>query len=100
MGSLKKEEDIEQIGEDSKEAIVYVNGVRRVLPNGLAHLTLLEYLRGKGIFGFVLFWLLIRFVRVLCWWFRVICSMNGFLCVIYEGSGTVCPPTVCLSAMF
>lgn len=53
MGSLKSEEDIEQIGEEEKEAILYVNGVRRVLPNGLAHLTLLEYLRGKGIYGFV-----------------------------------------------
>lgn len=28
------------------EAILYVNGVRRVLPDGLAHMTLLEYLRG------------------------------------------------------
>lgn len=47
MGSLRKEEkELEQPGEDSKEAILYVNGVRRVLPEGLAHLTLLEYLRG------------------------------------------------------
>lgn len=47
MGSLKKEEEeLEQSEEDSKEAILYVNGVRRVLPEGLAHLTLLEYLRG------------------------------------------------------
>ncbi|MFQ6631739.1 hypothetical protein Gotur_008606 [Gossypium turneri] len=45
MGSLKKEEEMRQIGEESKEAIVYVNGVRKVLPDGLAHLTLLEYLR-------------------------------------------------------
>lgn len=65
MGSLKNEEDMEQIGEDSKEAIVYVNGVRRVLPNGLAHLTLLEYLRGKGIFWFVL----ASLVVFLCWRF-------------------------------
>lgn len=43
MGSMMKEERIE---EESKEAILYVNGVRRVLPDGLAHLTLLEYLRG------------------------------------------------------
>lgn len=63
MGSLKSKEDMEQIGEDPKEAIVYVNGVRRVLPNGLAHLTLLEYLRGKGFSGFVPFWLLISLVR-------------------------------------
>ncbi|KAK3004898.1 hypothetical protein RJ639_018720, partial [Escallonia herrerae] len=41
MGSLKNEEELE-----AKEAILYVNGVRRVLPDGLAHLTLLEYLRG------------------------------------------------------
>lgn len=46
MGSLKSEEELEQSGEESKQAILYVNGVRRVLPDGLAHLTLLEYLRG------------------------------------------------------
>ncbi|XP_062084036.1 xanthine dehydrogenase 1-like [Humulus lupulus] len=47
MGSL------EQIGggQDSMEAIIYVNGVRRVLPDGLAHLTLLEYLRDIGLTG-------------------------------------------------
>ncbi|KAK1267043.1 Xanthine dehydrogenase [Acorus gramineus] len=33
-------------GEDfADEIIVYVNGVRRVLPDGLAHMTLLQYLR-------------------------------------------------------
>lgn len=54
MGSLKNEEEMEQIVEESKEAILYVNGVRKVLPDGLAHLTLLEYLRGNNIFvGFV-----------------------------------------------
>ncbi|TYG53820.1 hypothetical protein ES288_D09G139600v1 [Gossypium darwinii] len=51
MGSLKKEEEMGQIGEESKEAIVYVNGVRKVLPDGLAHLTLLEYLRDIGLTG-------------------------------------------------
>ncbi|XP_068339834.1 xanthine dehydrogenase 1-like [Pyrus communis] len=52
MGSLRKEEkELEQPGEDSKEAILYVNGVRRVLPEGLAHLTLLEYLRDIGLTG-------------------------------------------------
>ncbi|KAB2606505.1 xanthine dehydrogenase 1-like [Pyrus ussuriensis x Pyrus communis] len=52
MGSLRKEEkELEQLGEDSKEAILYVNGVRRVLPEGLAHLTLLEYLRDIGLTG-------------------------------------------------
>lgn len=52
MGSLRKEEkELEQLGEDSKEAILYVNGVRRVLPDGLAHLTLLEYLRDIGLTG-------------------------------------------------
>ncbi|KAG4955558.1 hypothetical protein JHK84_041539 [Glycine max] len=30
----------------ANEAILYVNGVRRVLPDGFAHFTLLEYLRG------------------------------------------------------
>lgn len=43
MGSLKNEDEVDQ---QSTEAILYVNGVRRVLPDGLAHLTLLEYLRG------------------------------------------------------
>lgn len=52
MGSLKTEEDkLEMIGEESKEAILYVNGVRKVLPDGLAHLTLLEYLRDIGLTG-------------------------------------------------
>ncbi|KAF7824255.1 xanthine dehydrogenase 1-like [Senna tora] len=51
MGSLKNEEEADQILEESKEAILYVNGVRRVLPDGLAHLTLLEYLRDIGLTG-------------------------------------------------
>ena len=47
MGSLRTDEELQQqIGEDSKEPILYVNGVRRVLPDGFAHFTLLEYLRG------------------------------------------------------
>ena len=46
MGSLKNEEQLEGI-EGSAEAILYVNGIRKVLPDGLAHLTLLEYLRGN-----------------------------------------------------
>lgn len=47
MGSLKTQTEMERIEEsESKEAILYVNGVRRGLPDGLAHLTLLEYLRG------------------------------------------------------
>ncbi|PSR86829.1 Xanthine dehydrogenase [Actinidia chinensis var. chinensis] len=51
MGSLKQEDKLEAIGEESKEAILYVNGVRRVLPDGLAHITLLEYLRDIGLTG-------------------------------------------------
>nr|XP_043631064.1 xanthine dehydrogenase 1-like [Erigeron canadensis] len=47
MGSLKTEEEIE----GSKDAILYVNGVQKVLPDGLAHLTLLEYLRDEGLTG-------------------------------------------------
>ncbi|KAL2507325.1 Xanthine dehydrogenase 1 [Forsythia ovata] len=44
MGSLMTETEMERIEESqSKEAILYVNGVRRVLPDGLAHLTLLEH---------------------------------------------------------
>ncbi|CAH2076757.1 unnamed protein product [Thlaspi arvense] len=45
MGSL------EQIGGELMEAILYVNGVRRVLPDGFAHITLLEYLRALGLTG-------------------------------------------------
>ncbi|MCD7466863.1 xylitol dehydrogenase [Datura stramonium] len=48
MGTLMKEERIE---EESKEAVLYVNGVRRVLPDGLAHFTLLQYLREVGLTG-------------------------------------------------
>ncbi|CAG7859685.1 unnamed protein product [Brassica rapa] len=51
MGSLKKEGEMEQIGDEFTEAILYVNGVRRVLPDGLAHMTLLEYLRDLGLTG-------------------------------------------------
>lgn len=48
MGSLKNKEEMEQIGKrSSQEAIAYVNGVQWVVPDGLAHLTLFEYLRGK-----------------------------------------------------
>lgn len=59
MGSLKNEEEMEQMGEGwTKEAILYVNGLRKVLPDGLAHLTLLEYLRGNATFV----WLSRKFV--------------------------------------
>ncbi|XAR60386.1 Xanthine dehydrogenase, partial [Bertholletia excelsa] len=51
MGSLKQDDELENGMEESKEAILYVNGVRRVLPDGLAHMTLLEYLRGAGLTG-------------------------------------------------
>ncbi|CAF1929455.1 unnamed protein product [Brassica oleracea] len=51
MGSLKKEGEREQMGDEFMEAILYVNGVRKVLPDGLAHMTLLEYLRGLGLTG-------------------------------------------------
>lgn len=42
---------MDQTVEESKEAILYVNGIRRVLTDGLAHLTLLEYLRDVGLTG-------------------------------------------------
>ncbi|KAF8112241.1 hypothetical protein N665_0065s0026 [Sinapis alba] len=45
MGSPKKNDD------EFVEAMLYVNGVRRVLPDGLAHMTLLEYLRDLGLTG-------------------------------------------------
>lgn len=53
MGSLWGEDtDVVGVTEEySQEAILYVNGVRRVLPDGLAHLTLLEYLRDIGLTG-------------------------------------------------
>ncbi|KAL8055486.1 hypothetical protein ABFS82_04G058300 [Erythranthe guttata] len=52
MGSLMTENKMEKEEEsESKEPILYVNGVRRVLPDGLAHLTLLEYLRDIGLTG-------------------------------------------------
>lgn len=52
MGSMLKENEMERVeaDSDSKEAILYVNGVRQVLPDGLAHFTLLEYLRGDRFF--------------------------------------------------
>ncbi|KAL1215699.1 Xanthine dehydrogenase 1 [Cardamine amara subsp. amara] len=52
MGSLKKDGEMEeQIGDEFTEPILYVNGVRRVIPDGLAHMTLLEYLRELGLTG-------------------------------------------------
>ncbi|KAK3150156.1 hypothetical protein QOZ80_3AG0229370 [Eleusine coracana subsp. coracana] len=56
MGSLTKAAEevrpaVEGEDEWSDEAVVYVNGVRRVLPDGLAHLTLLQYLRDIGLRG-------------------------------------------------
>ncbi|KAL6195945.1 hypothetical protein ACLB2K_031562 [Fragaria x ananassa] len=46
MELWKSEEELEHV-----EPILYVNGIRRVLPDGLAHLTLLEYLRDIGLTG-------------------------------------------------
>lgn len=40
-------EEVEAGVEWSSEAVLYVNGVRRVLPDGMAHVTLLQYLRGS-----------------------------------------------------
>ncbi|KAH7560569.1 hypothetical protein JRO89_XS10G0045700 [Xanthoceras sorbifolium] len=52
MGSMEDEGEMDQTGEEwTKEAILYVNGVRRVLPDGCAHMTLLEYLRDIGLIG-------------------------------------------------
>ncbi|ONK76222.1 uncharacterized protein A4U43_C03F25280 [Asparagus officinalis] len=51
MGSLNKDEEF-SVGDGwSKDAILYVNGVLHVLPDGLAHLTLLQYLRDLGLTG-------------------------------------------------
>lgn len=54
MGSEKAEEDHLMEEKTKEEPILYVNGVRKVLPSGLAHLTLLEYLRGDLKFPFQL----------------------------------------------
>lgn len=53
MGSFTKaaEEETAAVEDWSEEAIIYLNGVRRVLPDGLAHLTLLQYLRDIGLRG-------------------------------------------------
>ncbi|KAK6925645.1 Aldehyde oxidase/xanthine dehydrogenase, a/b hammerhead [Dillenia turbinata] len=52
MGSLKSQDEFVFDDQDgSREAILYVNGVRRILSDGLAHLTLLEYLRDIGLTG-------------------------------------------------
>ncbi|KAK6925642.1 2Fe-2S ferredoxin-type iron-sulfur binding domain [Dillenia turbinata] len=52
MGSLMTPDEFLFDGKESaSEAILYVNGVRRILPDGLAHLTLLEYLRDIGLTG-------------------------------------------------
>ncbi|ONL99114.1 Xanthine dehydrogenase 1 [Zea mays] len=54
MGSLTRvpaEDPAAAEEEWSDEAVIYVNGVRRVLPDGLAHLTLLQYLRDIGLRG-------------------------------------------------
>ncbi|KAJ3673000.1 hypothetical protein LUZ60_006374 [Juncus effusus] len=50
MGSITRLEEEEEL-EWSSEAVVYVNGVRRVLPDGMAHLTLLQYLRDSRLTG-------------------------------------------------
>ncbi|KAK1288945.1 Xanthine dehydrogenase [Acorus calamus] len=48
MGALTAVGDGLDGGEDfADEIIVYVNGVRRVLSDGLAHMTLLQYLRDR-----------------------------------------------------
>ncbi|CAA6660108.1 unnamed protein product [Spirodela intermedia] len=51
MGSVKSEDERGGERRWSDDAVVYVNGVRRVLPDGLAHLTLLQYLRDIGLTG-------------------------------------------------
>ncbi|KAH7665527.1 xanthine dehydrogenase/oxidase protein [Dioscorea alata] len=51
MGSLTKADEVAVDDVCSTDAILYVNGVRRVLPDGLAHLTLIQYLRDIGLTG-------------------------------------------------
>ncbi|KAL5979766.1 xylitol dehydrogenase [Asimina triloba] len=48
MGSLQADgEVVTAPAAEPKDILLYVNGVRHVLPDGLAHLTLLQYLRGQ-----------------------------------------------------
>lgn len=56
MGSLKTDEEF-SFEDASDEPILYVNGLRRVLPDGLAHLTLLQYLRGSFPDTAILIWI-------------------------------------------
>ncbi|KAJ7517365.1 hypothetical protein O6H91_21G020900 [Diphasiastrum complanatum] len=51
MGSLEGDLSLLAIESIPKDAILYVNGVRHVLPEDAAHLTLLEYLRKFGLTG-------------------------------------------------
>ncbi|KAK4785485.1 hypothetical protein SAY86_002174 [Trapa natans] len=51
MGSQTPEDDPQMVEMLMEEPILYVNGIRKVLPNGLAHMTLLEYLREIGLTG-------------------------------------------------
>ncbi|PKA53604.1 Xanthine dehydrogenase [Apostasia shenzhenica] len=53
MGSLTQLEEQEATESEgwAPEAILYVNGVRHALPDGLAHLSLLQYLRDMGLTG-------------------------------------------------
>ncbi|CAN6470060.1 unnamed protein product [Victoria cruziana] len=50
MGSTREDDDLGPM-EKCQEPIIYVNGVRHVLSDGLAHITLLQYLRGLGLTG-------------------------------------------------
>jgi hypothetical protein len=96
MGSLTKAVREERAAVDreeewSDEAVIYVNGLRRVLPDGLAHLTLLQYLRGRALAA------LLSLSLSLCFYFIYLfafmetcggaCSRSAFL-----GTGIERPP--------
>ena len=64
MGCLRDDEENGALKEkEPNEAIVYVNGERKVFSNGLAHLTLLEYLRGNCFFFVLFLWLIVFNVK-------------------------------------
>ncbi|KAJ0960491.1 hypothetical protein J5N97_001650 [Dioscorea zingiberensis] len=51
MGSLTRAQEVAVDDGYSSDAVLYVNGVRRVIPDDLAHLTLIQYLRDIGLTG-------------------------------------------------
>jgi hypothetical protein len=94
MGSLTKAVREERAAVDreeewSDEAVIYVNGLRRVLPDGLAHLTLLQYLRGRALAALLSLSLCFYFIYLFAFMETCggACSRSAFL-----GTGIERPP--------